>query len=416
MACAASWARDRGRACTEELLDLGVGIPELGEHLPGVRACGRYAAPHGCGRVGERQRRAEHLDRPAVRVGGARGHPEVLHLGIREHLVHLQHRAARHEVREELDPLRARTPAERGRDLGVELVAVRESRLRIGEARVAGEVGRLDQRAERLPVAERGDVHVTVGRRVGAHRHERRVLVADLLRHLVVDQPTRGLEVHEADHRLEQRRAHPLATTGAVARDERGEHPLSEERARRGVGDRDADARRSGTRRSGHAHHAAEALCDLVDTGTLRVRAVLAEAGDARVHETRVHRQQRLGIDAQVVLHRGPEVLDQHVGPFDQPQQHAAPVVGREVEQDRPLVAVQVGTVGAFGGERRGARGSTDLHHVGAEVGELAHARRSGACNREVDDADTGEGSVGHGRHAVSDAIPAIITKSPSTM
>ena len=65
--------------------------------------------------------------------------------------------------------------------------------------------------------------------------------------------------------------------------------PLREDRAGGGVGDRDADARRSGARRAGDAHHAAEALRDLVDTRTLRVRTVLTEARDARVDEPRVH-------------------------------------------------------------------------------------------------------------------------------
>ncbi len=76
----------------------------------------------------------------------------------------------------------------------------------------------------------------------------------------------RGLEVHEADHRLEERRVHPLPAPGAIARDQRREHPLREDRAGRGVRDRDADARRTGARRARDAHHAAEALRDLVDT------------------------------------------------------------------------------------------------------------------------------------------------------
>ena len=222
------------------------------------------------------------------------------------------------------------------------------------------------------------------------------MLVADLARHFVVDEPARGLEVHEADHRLEERRVHPLTPTGAIACDQRGEHTLREDRAGRGVGDRDTHARGAGARRSGDAHQPAEALRDLVDAGSIRVGAVLTESGDARVDEPRVHGPQRVGIDAQPVLHRGTEVLDEHVGLLDEAEEHGVTLLGGEIDDHRTLVAVEVRAVGTAGCERHRAAGRLHLDDVGTEVGELAHARRAGPRNGQVDHAKAGERPVLH--------------------
>ena len=170
---------------------------------------------------------------------------------------------------------------------------------------------------------EAGDVHVAVGTAVRAHREERRVVVALLRRHLTVGEPAAGLEVHEVDHRLEQRRVHPLPATRALAREQRREHTLGEEGARRGVADRDADAPRAGSGRAGHRHHAAHPLGHLVESTALGVGTVLPESREAGVDEARVAREEHFGPDAEPVLHARAKVLDEHVGAVGEREERA---------------------------------------------------------------------------------------------
>ena len=130
---------------------------------------------------------------------------------------------------------------------------------------------------------------------------------------------------------------------------------------------------RARARRSGHRHHPAHALRDLVEPTALGVRAGLAEAREARVHEPRVARQQHVGPDAEAVLHARPQVLDEHVGAVDQREER---VEARRGAADRARP-----TACCAGGSRCRSRRCRrtrvdDLHDVGTEVGELTHARR----------------------------------------
>jgi len=61
-------------------------------------------------------------------------------------------------------------------------------------------------------------------------------------------------------------------------------------------------------------NEAAHALRDLVVAGTIAVRARLAEAGDAAVHEPRVDLAERLVVDAEAMLDVRAVVLDEDVG------------------------------------------------------------------------------------------------------
>ena len=124
--------------------------------------------------------------------------------------------------------------------------------------------------------------------------------------------------------------------------------------------------------------------------GRSRVGAVLAEAGDAAVDDALVDLLQRLVVDAEPVLHVGPEVLDHDVGLLDQPQERGAARRVLQVERDAALVAVQVLEVGALARAARSlaaalVRRHLDLDDVGAPVGELAHAGRAGAHAGQVE-------------------------------
>ncbi len=176
---------------------------------------------------------------------------------------------------------------------------------------------------------------------------------------------------------------------------QRGEHALGEDGARRGVGHRDADPPGARAGRTGDAHQATQALGDLVDAGTRRVGTALAEPGDRRVDHPRVDRPHRLRIDAEAVLDARAVVLDDHVGPLDETEEHRETVGSREVDRDGTLVPVQVRAIGPERRERSAAASALYRDHVGAEIGELAHARGPGPGPGEVDDPDARERTVG---------------------
>ena len=140
------------------------------------------------------------------------------------------------------------------------------------------------------------------------------------------------------------------------------------------------------------------ALRDLVVAGPAALGAVVPEAGDRQHHQPRVALQQRLDAEAEPLEHAGAEVLHEHVGPVDQPQQHVAvAAVGvLEVERDRLLVAVgrqEVRRLARLAHERRppaagvvAVAGRLDLDHPGAEVAEHLGRVRSGQGAGQVDD------------------------------
>ena len=138
----------------------------------------------------------------------------------------------------------------------------------------------------------------------------------------------------------------------------------------------------------------------VANPGRVAYGPVLPEAGDAGDDELRVAGQQRVGLQAQPFEGAGPEVLDQHVGLVAQPV-HELEVVGRlQVEGDRPLAAaaelppqgdVVSRITPAHAAQRVAAIRAFDLDDIGAEVGEVASARRARDHRRRVDDLDIRE-------------------------
>ena len=155
-------------------------------------------------------------------------------------------------------------------------------------------------------------------------------------------QPARGLEVEHREHRLQQRRVHPLALARALALDQRDQDALRQEDARAEVGDRDADPHRPLARKAGDRHEAAHALGDLVDARAVAVRPGLAEAGDAAVDDARVDRRKRLVVDAQALFDARAIVLDDDVGVWRELLEDRDALRISEVEGHASLVAVQV--------------------------------------------------------------------------
>ena len=87
-------------------------------------------------------------------------------------------------------------------------------------------------------------------------------------------------------------------------------------------------------------------------TNAQRVRnrdAVVAETRDGQDHKRRVQRVHLRGREAEPVQDSGPEVLDDHVRPFQQFTQHRPAVVALQVQCDGFLVAVARQEVGGLG-------------------------------------------------------------------
>jgi hypothetical protein len=128
----------------------------------------------------------------------------------------------------------------------------------------------------------------------------------------------------------------------------------------------------------------------------------LAEAADRDVDDAGGDRTHRRFAETEPLDHPGPEILDEDVGAFAQPEQRAAPGRGLEVHRDRALVAVVVEErcrepVAPL---RRGAGRITplerlDLDHVGTLVAEDHRRQRPGDVLRQVDDAIAPQGSIG---------------------
>ncbi len=164
-----------------------------------------------------------------------------------------------------------------------------------------------------------------------------------------------------------------------------------EERARHDIGDGDTDAQGSLARDSRHRHDAGHALRDLVDRRPLGIGAVLAETGDAAIDDARIALPHGFEIDAEAPGDAGPHVLDNDVGRFRQSHQDFAAFVGLQVQRDGALVAMQVLEIRTVAAAHQFAdlvvsRRRLDPDHVGAPVGQRAHAGRAGARQGQVDD------------------------------
>ena len=224
------------------------------------------------------------------------------------------------------------------------------------------------------------------------------MVVAGLCGRIAFVQVARRLEVHQRDLGMQQRAVHPLALARALALQQGQQDADRRVDAGAAVGHGQARAQRPAAGMAGDRHQPAHALDDLVKAGPARIRAGLAEAGDAGQDDARVDGAQVLISQAQSRLDVRAPVLDHHVGGGDQAAQHGQAFRLLQVQRQRTLVAVQVLEVAAVavGGEHGfvgiDAGGRFDADDVGAEVRQDAHAGRAGAHARQVEDAKARQG------------------------
>src|SRR6202790_5592181 len=122
------------------------------------------------------------------------------------------------------------------------------------------------------------------------------MIIAGLARNVLGDQPARGLEIQQRDLRPEQRRLHPLAFAANLPLQQRDQNSHGAENAGAEIGDGNTDAHRTLARKARDRHQAAHALRDLVETRTLAIGAVLAEAGNGTIDDALVDRTNALVI------------------------------------------------------------------------------------------------------------------------
>ena len=356
----------------------------------GLPATGEAAGDHRL-TAAHRDRVAQHIDLAAVGVGDAPGHRQVLNLRVGERLGDVVDRAARDaDGVESGDPLGARGRGESALQLGVELAPVVVTVRGAGEAIVGRQVRLAEHLAQPSPQPAGGgrDVEEPVGGAVRAHRAAGGMVVALLRWHLAVDRPAHRLEVEEREHRFEQRHLHPLPQSAAVALAQCEEDADRQLVAGGHVRHGDAGAHRPLTRLAGDAHHPGDTLDDLVDGTLVARRSGLAVAGDAPVDQAGVDRRQRGVVDAERGLHRGTVVLHDDVGVLDEAQEPVPVGVVAQVQPDQGLGAVEVDVVRAVvvTDDRSAPTDLLDAQHGGAPVGEVAHGRRAGAGDRQVED------------------------------
>ena len=165
--------------------------------------------------------------------------------------------------------------------------------------------------------------------------------------------------------------------------------------------------------------HAGEALQHLVEATLLAERPLVAVTGQPGINEARVELFEARIIDAEASRHRGPEILDQHIGALDHAVQDRQPLLLLQIEGNGALTAIgpekEASLTRQAGGElaEHVALRRLDLDDVGAEIGEQGAAIGTGEVAAEIEHRDAAErsgGLSGHARRSCS-RIAAIFSK-----
>ena len=179
------------------------------------------------------------------------------------------------------------------------------------------------------------------------------------------------------------------------------------------IDDRHPDLHRLGARRAvrlaGDGHQPAHGLDHIVVARPVRVRPVLAEAGDGAIDQLRIDRRQRGVVEAVLLQPAGLEVLDHHVAGCSQTTHGLGAFRAGDVQLDRLLASVGAQEIGGVsrlaigrGGEGRPpvagvvARARPlDLDHLGAQVGQRLRRPGPGQHPRQVQHAHARQRTVG---------------------
>ena len=146
----------------------------------------------------------------------------------------------------------------------------------------------------------------------------------------------------------------------------------------------------------------------MVEARPVAIGAILAEARNAAIDETRVERPQRFVVDTEPELHIRAVIFDHHIRGLDQPVEDRAAVRLLEVERQAALVAVQILEIRAVAVARHivALARHLDLDDVSAPVGQMPCAGGPGAGARQIEHLEAGKRLAGgNTRHAGSTPI-----------
>ena len=157
-------------------------------------------------------------------------------------------------------------------------------------------------------------------------------------------------------------------------------------------------------RQAGHRHQAAHALRDLIEARPLGIRPVLAEAGDAGEHDARIDRPEVVVGDVEPSLTSGRKFSTTTSARSTRRSRISRPSAALRFRVRLRLLRCRFWKSDPARAAEPMAVGPLvrhlDLDHVGAPVGELAHAGRSGAHPRQIDHREAGQGGTcGQMRH-----------------
>ncbi len=143
----------------------------------------------------------------------------------------------------------------------------------------------------------------------------------------------------------------------------------------------------------GEARHG---LDEGAEAWTLRVRPGLAEPRHPHDDQLRIAHEQRVGADAELLQIAEPEALDHDVEVRGEIEDDAGRLRRFQVERDALLVPRVDLPVHAHAGlapvaQRVAPAGRLDLHHLGAEVGELQAQHVAGHQPGEIEHADAAQ-------------------------
>ena len=152
--------------------------------------------------------------------------------------------------------------------------------------------------------------------------------------------------------------------------------------------------------RAGHRHDAGGRLDDMIVSGLLAARPVLAECRKRRIDQPRIDLGEILVAEPERLKGPGAIVLDEHVGRRDQLFQNLAAALGLQVERDGALVrslrqeagahlAIVQFLVGAGRAALIRVVRIINLDDIGTEHGELIGGERPRQHVRHVDHANS---------------------------
>ena len=225
------------------------------------------------------------------------------------------------------------------------------------------------------------------------------MVIAGLARDFAIHQPARRLQIQHEHHGFQQAGMHIAALAGLFAFKQRHHHGQSQQIPRRQIHKGNARAHRPTAWFAGNGHHSAHALGDLVHAGALPIRPGLPEPRDGGIDQARIDRLQIFIGDAKAVLHLHAHVFNDNIGGSGKLHQHSLAFRRFQIKRDGTLIAVQVLEIIAIAVTAKaiGIGGGLHADHLGAPIGQMAHAGGASAGECQVQNTHASQGQARFG-------------------